>query len=73
MYYIIGAKCTWQGAHKLHVDNALTVDFQRDATVNDSNSKVIHRADKAAVVCSVDCKGNIALKLIIRQPSCSFC
>ena len=72
MYYIIGAKCTWQGVHKLHAESALTVDFQRDTTVNDSNSKVIHRADKATVVCSVDCKGNVALKHFMRRLSGSF-
>ena len=46
---------------------ALTIDFQVDFLVQDSNSKVNHRACKSAVVCSVDFKCNAAFVHVVGQ------
>lgn len=51
---------------------ALTIDFQVDYTVQDSNSIVIHGACKCAVVCSVDFKCNVACIHLIGQLSGIF-
>lgn len=52
--------------------SALTVDFKGDIAVHDSNSNVIHRTGKVAVVSSLGYKGNAALIHIIRHLSGSF-
>ena len=52
--------------------SALTIDFQGDVAVHDSNSNVIQRTGKVAIVSSLGCKGNATLIHIIRHFTGSF-
>ena len=49
----------------LIIVSTLTVDIQGDGPINDSNSNIIHRAGKDAVVFSLCCESNAALIYII--------